>query len=376
MNTSYFEACLRKYTDLIKVKKYKKVVEVLVNFMIEEPAEEIDPSCTPPALPNVQCEDYTSVFGDDVTKAQKEHKLGILIQLGFDVDILEVYLYEVYDVIDKFFITESVVSHSNLQTRKPLVWERLKDTPRFKRFADKVVHFVVDDAGRKIPDGDGWTSEYNQERLRWEKFKEWNEKHKFFESDDLIGFGDTDEIPSRNALAVLRQCSGSIDHADIGLTFFFGGHEDVFQSDFPIKRYPYTYGDPTFFTLKDALTYKEHKPYPNRLRGGSKKHILGGAHISPYPYAPFIINKAIVATEQSTVRMIGGNMEEMEDFYKNEVVGSFKNRIKNVNEIMDQIKDHYYIPWIMKCVPGRYPSFFGKRDQRLYYPPCFFDFEC
>lgn len=353
------------------------MLEMLIEFMTLDPAVEISSECmTPPPLPDVKCEDYTNLYGDEARKAEKEHKMGVLIQLGYDVDLLEVYLWEVYDVVDKFFITESVYSHSNDQKRKPLIWDKVKDTPRFKRFADKVVHFVVDDAGRTIPDGNIWASEDAQERLRWEKFKEWNEKHKYFEDDDLLGFGDTDEIPSRNALAVLKQCSGNLDHLDIGITFFFGGHENAFRSDFPKSGYPYTLGEPTFFTLKDALTFRGKYPYPNKNRGQSPKFLLGGAHISPYPYAPFVMNKALVATERRKMAVTSGSMEELEDYYKNEAVNQFRSRISNVNQVMNRIKDHYYIPWIMKCVPDRYPSFFGKRDQRLYYPPCFFDFEC
>ena len=36
--------------------------------------------------------------------------------------------------------------HTGAQNiRKPLLWERLKSQPRFRRFTDKVVHIVLDD---------------------------------------------------------------------------------------------------------------------------------------------------------------------------------------------------------------------------------------
>ena len=372
---SYFETCFNKYKEYIEGKNYERAIEGLTKFMIEEPAVDIDPSCTPPPLPDVKCEDYTDVFGNEVKKAEEEHKMCIIIQLGFDVDILEAYLWEVYDVVDKFFIIESTSTHSIV--RKPLIWERLKDTPRFKRFADKVVHFIIDEASIIDPKGNFWLPEERQERIRWTKFKEWNENNQFFKDDDLIGFGDTDEIPSRNTLAVLKQCSGNLGQVDIGTTFFFGHHEDVFKSDFPVRGFPYTLGDPTFFTLKDALEFRRgDKDFPSRMRGCSNKFLLGGAHISPYQYIPFLINKVMVATERRDPNIGEGNMEELEDYYKYDIKKNFINRINKPTEIMSSIKNHYYIPWIMECTPDRYPSFFGKRDQRLYYPPCFFNFEC
>lgn len=378
MDISYFKTCHTKYKDYIKSKNYGGVIESLANFMAVEPAVDIGSNCTPPPLPQIKCEDYMEVFGNKARAADKEHKIGILIQLGFDVDMLEVYLWEVYDVVDKFFIIESVVTHSNDQIRKPLMWEKIKDTKRFKRFSDKVVHFVIDDAGRKMPDGNIWSSESNQERLRWEKFKEWNEKNKFFDNGDLIGFGDTDEIPSRDALAVLKRCSGNLDYTDIGLTFFFGTFSNIFKSDFPVYGYPYTLGDPTFFTVKNAHLYNGESPYPTRMRGYSLKSVLGGAHISPYLYVPFLMNKAMVSTEHDTFEALadGLTMEEIEDYYKGVAVTAHMDRIRNATDVMRQIKKHYYIPWIMRCAQDRYPSFFGKRDPRLYYPPCFFDFEC
>ena len=48
-----------------------------------------------------------------VENAWEQPKITILIQLGFNMDMLEAYLWEVYDVVDKFFITELLVTHLN-----------------------------------------------------------------------------------------------------------------------------------------------------------------------------------------------------------------------------------------------------------------------
>ena len=379
MDVSYFETCLNKYRDMIKNKEFSRVVEGLAKFIATDPPVDIDPKCAkPPPLPDIKCEDYKSVFGDNVQKVKNEQeqpKIAILVQLGFDVDVLEAYLWEVYDVVDKFFITESLVTHSNRQLRKPLIWELIKNSPRFKRFQDKIVHFVVDDSENVLANGDIWLSENNQERLRWVKFKEWNAKAQLFKDTDIVGFGDLDEIPSRNALAVLKQCTGSLDHVDVGITFLFGDYEAAFRSDWPVPGHPYTLGDPTFFTIGAAKNFKRN-PYPNRMRGMTGRYILGGSHVSPYSYLPFLLNKALVASEQEGLDIINGKLEDIEKHYADAIRAHFMGRIKNATQIMDQIKDHYHIPWIIECMPERYPPFFRKKDPRIYYPPCFFNFEC
>ena len=338
MNTSYMRMCFAKYRDMIRNKEYENVIESLANFITLEPAVEIRSECVPPPIAPVDCSKYKHTFGNGVRKVTKEPRIGILIQLGFDVEMLEVYLNEVYDVIDKFFITESVVTHSNRQTRKPLMWERVKEQPRFKKFRDKVVHFIVDDAGRNRPTGDIWVSEFTQERLRWEKFLEWNNKAKFFGEDDIIGFGDTDEIPSRNSIAVLRQCTGSFTSIDIGSMFLFGDDDAPFISDFPIRGHRFHYGDPTFFSLQSAKKYAQTKhKYPSRQRGRSPSYIIGGTHISPYSYMPFILNKQLVATERTPADFPLMGIEEMEEYFARLEPDRYRSRIRSFKNVRKEI---------------------------------------
>jgi len=76
------------------------------------------------------------------------------------------------------------------------MWEKVKDQECFYKFADKIVHFVMDDAessdvSRQVKGGVWdkvmWTMEHTQERVRWTKFLQWNEHHKFFKELDLLG---------------------------------------------------------------------------------------------------------------------------------------------------------------------------------------------
>ena len=109
---------------------------------------------------------------------------------------------------------------------------------------------VIDDseyAQTKRREGDrenAWALESLQERLRWEKIKEWNQYTKAFSGDDLIGFGDADEIASRENIQLLKNCPLKYSTIDVGIWFPFGRMDQAFKSDFPISRqkHPYTLG--------------------------------------------------------------------------------------------------------------------------------------
>ena len=112
-----------------------------------------------------------------------------------------------------------------------------------------MVHLVIDDSEfaqtqRKQGDRQNeWALEDLQERLRWEKIKEWNEYTKAFSGNDLIGFGDADEIASRENIHLLKHCPLKSPSIDIGIWFPFGRMDQAFKSDFPISRQlPYTLG--------------------------------------------------------------------------------------------------------------------------------------
>jgi len=118
-------------------------------------------------------------------------KVAHMVQFGFDVDVLEIHLHELYDVVDRFVVVEAISAHGKAKRGKPLLWDRVKHQPRFARFADKVLHFVVDDADLEAlvagSHGDSvFAMEYLQEQRRWEKFVQWNALAKEFGDDDMV----------------------------------------------------------------------------------------------------------------------------------------------------------------------------------------------
>lgn len=77
-----------------------------------------------------------------------------------------------------------------------------------------------------------WRNEHAQEKLRWEKFKEWNIKNNhYFTKDDVIGFGDTDEIAYYQNVLLLKNCKQN-GNVDIGSWFTFSKIDMQYKSDF------------------------------------------------------------------------------------------------------------------------------------------------
>ena len=91
------------------------LIDGIQKFAYMEPLLPINSSCSPPPLLNsedIRCSDYPDAFLQD--KYTTPVKLAHAILLGFDADILEIHLNEVYEVIDQFFIIESPRVHCKL----------------------------------------------------------------------------------------------------------------------------------------------------------------------------------------------------------------------------------------------------------------------
>ena len=91
------------------------LIDGMQKFAYMEPLTPVNMSCSPPPLLNsedIRCSDYPDAFLQD--KYITPVKLAHAIILGFDADILEIHLNEVYEVIDYFFIIESPRVHCKL----------------------------------------------------------------------------------------------------------------------------------------------------------------------------------------------------------------------------------------------------------------------
>ncbi|KAM9996600.1 hypothetical protein ACTFIZ_001549 [Dictyostelium cf. discoideum] len=355
------------------------LILTLAKYLIEPPLVPINESCKPEPLPTPTdevCGKYPKVF---TGKRDKPVKIGHLVQIGFDVDVLEIHLNELYDIVDHFFIIESTITHYH-RMRKPLIWEHVKFQDRFIKFQDKVVHLILDDTDEENGK-DMFDAERYQETRRWEKFLDWNKRTNLYGDDDIIGFGDTDEISARINLHLLKNCQFKeddikvVDMVDIGVWFPYGPIDQVFRPGYPVPGNPYTLGDPTYYTLKKAKERSKTEA-PSRNRGTSGNYMLGGIHMSHYGYLPFQMVKYLSCTECGITKesqitnfsddIQNGKIQDLE-LRLGKTKADHAHKISKLSGMDDFFKKEVAIlPWFYNCNRNRYPVWERKNDPRLF----------
>lgn len=141
----------------------------LAKFVELEPVVPINVTCKPPVLTpleSLKCSDYPEAFTGE--RRSQYAKIAHAIQLGFDVDILEIHLNEIYPVVDKIFIIESPYTHFR-GLQKPLIWQDVQNQTRFAKFKDKAVAFVLNQTDMKYGNhhpSKQWHNEDLQEKMR------------------------------------------------------------------------------------------------------------------------------------------------------------------------------------------------------------------
>lgn len=180
-----FEQAAAKNLNEEGIQYAKLFIDELTYFLELEPLVPINESCKAPPLPppsEINCTLHPTAFTG--VKRSQPVKVGALLQFGFDVDVLEIHMNELFGVVDVFFLIESTHAHFR-NIRKPLIWEHVKQQDRFTNFP--VVHFIIDDAEALKATDKIWSMEALQEKLRWTKFLEWNDAAKYFDDEDIIG---------------------------------------------------------------------------------------------------------------------------------------------------------------------------------------------
>lgn len=133
-------------------------------------------------------------------------------QIANELEVLDIRLHELDDVVDKFILVESTVSHACKPKR--LYYEENKS--KFKRFRNKITHIVVDDTPAvTLP----WiVNDY--------QFCQIERGLRKCEQSDLILFGDVDEIPKADAVLEGRKLPGKLKVFEQNLYQYYLNYKD------------------------------------------------------------------------------------------------------------------------------------------------------
>ena len=241
------------------------------------------------------------------------------------------------------------------------------------------MHLVLDDTEALMDYKAPFALELLQEKARWESFLRWNAYTQYFGPNDLVGFGDVDEIPSRDNVQLLRHCEMAGPSVDIGSWFAWTRIDEAFRPDWPVLGNPWTLGDPTYWTVASATKFgQDGTKFPSRMRGTSEKFLLGGIHMTDNGYLPFIMAKLIACTEcgDSAAQLLTelathfqGSQATISTIPKLDGVldrsSPHSSRLTKVAEIREALGAAYYLPWFLQCNPEIYPFWYGKQDNRL-----------
>jgi len=231
---------------------------------------------------------------------------------------------------------------------------------------------VLDDSEFPLTDTHLFATEHDQEAVRFLKFLEWNRRNKFFDDDDYISFGDTDEIPSRHVIHALKYCNPTSLYSSIDVGSFFLNKRifAAFRTGFCVPGHPYNYGDPTFFSIAHCKRLADEGKVASRRRGSSGHFMIGGSHFSYYSYFPQFLVKEFSCTEcASSMSYVTPFLDESKPFIQ--TLQEVTDRIARFDDFSEKdvrgtTPDEYY-PWVLRCNPHRYKTLaLYKLDPRLF----------
>jgi beta-1,4-mannosyl-glycoprotein beta-1,4-N-acetylglucosaminyltransferase len=125
-----------------------------------------------------------------------------------ELDILDIRLHELDKIVDKFVLVENTVTLTN--KKKPLFYA--ENAGRFKQFAKKIIHVVVDDSPNVT--GNTWIIEMHQ-------FNAITRGLSQCKQDDEIILANVDEIPKPDAITLAKNLPGKVKAFDQYLYYYF-----------------------------------------------------------------------------------------------------------------------------------------------------------
>ena len=157
-----------------------------------------------------------------------------------ELDLLEIKLNEMYDAVDYFIIVEGEKTHQNKY--KPLYYVENKE--RYERFADKIIHVVLDESNFTE------NSQYN-EAISYDAFMHGLEQSDA-QDDDIIILSDTDEIIKKEIITEVVNSYTRPVHIPVH-NFCYYLNTQFTENDM-------------FWWTGPAISYKELKQFDGKVR--------------------------------------------------------------------------------------------------------------
>eukprot|EP00894_Picocystis_sp_ML_P001347 jgi/Pico_ML_1/51864/g2688.t1 len=344
------------------------------------PSHPINQSCTPPPLdPQPTCTGGTGFTG---TPLPSPRRIVHMALLGFETDTLEILLREEVDVVDVIFLVESTRSHNpqgqDPRATKPLMWDRLKHSPRF-RFVppDKVVHIVVDDAEMQRATSasveDRFSVEDMQTRAGIDRVKHWAEATGHLSPTDIFISGDVDEVPSRSTLHRLRWCELKDPMVSSALWMPMGSLDRAYMDKRMALDLPYTFCSPTIYQWGSVLAGQHdgtRMTTYSTLRDQQVPYLLGGLHMTNAALMPNVMLKELSATSYGSKAPTHAYTQmlldqEQRSRYALKAQPELWERVVPLHALGSQYDVWLrFLPWFLECNPWRYPYWFGHSDPR------------
>ncbi|CBZ49782.1 conserved hypothetical protein [Neospora caninum Liverpool] len=375
------------------------------------------PDASPPHVTMEEfCEEARRVHRGAFTGKGRKKPVKIVdtIILGYDLDMLEVRLYELEHTVDYFVILESR-HHTTGLFEKPLLFQQNRQ--RFARFLHKIVYFEFPVGlslffarrcmARFLGDSDYcWHFEFTSRDILLWMLARFNEgldtagnvhvSAPIIGLDDLIMTGDPDEIIRGDRLRHLKFCE-PVEQPTLGWALVhYPGHIDAMAAkEFGAQTglstdVPHAIG-PLMDTFKYAAVKYLHRVADPRFLGhvflrhapsqlNPPLYLYGGWHMSDMSYLPFLMSKIPVddvkpGYEPWSVyqHLVNGDLDlaqrsVWEKFRDYRQVGA---SVIAADKVPEAYKDIGFgdVPWLMKCNPMRYPTWFRVMDKRYFMRP-------
>ena len=335
-------------------------------------------------------------YSSFLTSKSRENQIKIIdvFPFTYEFSLLEMRLYELYDVVDEFVIFESNLTQKKIY--KPLFLTQ--NIQKFSIFLDKITLMTPFNITRFNKDGtkkpviqikdEDILSEFKTSERIPKTMMENNETEylkidnsfeykfresifnlystyirKFDENNDLLIHGDLDEIPSSNIIQHFKYCQVKDDLYPFSFwsTFYVYKFKYLFKSDFPAP------GDTFSLTFPNIFRYKDSKRLNKiRFENGFVLPKASGAHCNRFCGFITDLYKAVSISDGFGFNKLhykilkNGTLEGFNEIKKIFENGTINSKLTDRVVLLDSVKSqlNIFVPWIVEENRNSYSRFF------------------